>query len=133
MGFGFSQLAGDGCSVPVAAGDLAPGKPGGDLQKVVPCITPLPSDVLIPMYDAIGCNDSGCKGKGPYPIVGLAVFRVDSYSFNGNNYAGTLGKKCPDSDRGRYCIRGYFTTTVTSQGTPGDGVDFGAYQVYLSS
>jgi Flp pilus assembly protein TadG len=135
---GFSQLAGDGCSVPVSAGSAAPGQPGGALQKVVPCITnptspALPHDVLIPMYDSDACEAAGCTGKGPYPILGFAAFRVTGYSFNGNNYDGKLGKKCPDKDRGRYCIGGDFIKFTTSQGTPGPSTNFGATQVYLYS
>jgi hypothetical protein len=136
---GFSQLAGDGCAVPISADSTAPGKPGADLQKVVPCITnptgdALPHDVLIPMYDSAACAASDCKGKGPYPILGFVSFRVTGYSFNGNNYAGSLGKKCPeDRDRGRYCIRGDFIPDTTSGGTPGPSTDFGTYAVSLYS
>ena len=122
----------------ISAGGTAPGKPGGDLQKVVPCITnpnppELPHEVLIPMYDAAACLAAGCNGHGPYPILGFATFRVTGYSFNGNNYAGTLGKKCPDEkDRGKYCIHGDFIRFTTSNGTPGPSTDFGVYQIYLS-
>jgi Putative Flp pilus-assembly TadE/G-like len=136
---GFSQLAGDGCEVPISAGSLAPGKPGADLQKVVPCITNptsprLPHDVLIPIYDANACAASDCKGKGPYLIRGFAMFKVTGYSFNGNNYAGSLGKKCPDdNERGRYCIQGDFVRFTTSRGTVGPSTDFGAYAISLYS
>lgn len=135
---GFSQLDGSGCAVEISAGGTAPGKPGGDLQKVVPCVTSptgpaLPHDVLIPIYDAAECASAGCKGKGPYPILGFAMLRVTGYSFNGNNFDGTLGKKCPDDkNRGKYCLRGDFVRFVTSQGTPGTGGDFGVSRVYLS-
>jgi Flp pilus assembly protein TadG len=132
---GFSQLADDGsCAVVVSAGGTADGDPGADLHKVVPCITPLPHDVLVPMYDAAACQASGCKGNGEYPIVGFAMFHVTGYSFNGSAYDGTLGKKCPEEkDRGKYCIRGDFIRFTTSQGTPGPSTDFGTYQIYLSS
>ena len=136
---GFSRLDGDGCAVTISAGGTAPGQPGGALHKVVPCITnpnspALPHDVLIPIYDAAACEAAGCKGQGPYPILGFAAFHVTGYSFNGNNYAGSLGKKCPDDkDRGRDCIRGDFVKFTTSQGTPGPSTNFGATQVYLSS
>jgi len=136
---GFSQLDGDGCAVAVTAGGDAPGQPGGALQKVVPCITnpgspALPHTVLIPVYDAAACEAAGCKGRGPYPILGFAAFQVTGYSFNGNNYAGSLGKQCPDDHaRGRYCIRGDFIEFTTTQGTPGPSTDFGATQVYLYS
>ena len=136
---GFSQLLADGCSVQVSAGSPAPGQPGGALQKVVPCITnpnspALPHDVLIPIYNASACEAAGCKGKGPYPILGIAALHVTGYSFNGNSYAGSLGKKCPDGkDRGRYCIRGEFIDYTTTQGTPGPSSDFGVTQVYLYS
>jgi hypothetical protein len=135
---GFSQLAGAGCAVAVTSGDTVAGDPGADLQKVVPCITnptspSLPHDVLIPIYDAAACEAAGCTGKGPYLIRGLATFRVTGYSFNGNNYAGSLDKKCPDEqERGRYCIRGDFIRDATSGGTPGPGADFGTYQITLT-
>lgn len=135
---GFSQLRDNDCSVPISAGGTAAGDPGGDLMKAVPCIVnptapALPSEVLIPIYDAPTCNAADCKGKGPYPITGFAVFRVSGYSFNGNKYAGAgMTNKCPDDkDRGKYCIRGDFVRFVTSQGTPGSSTDFGVTQVFL--
>lgn len=135
---GFSQLVNNDCAVIVSASSTVAGDPGGDLQKQVPCITnptspALPHDVLIPLYDAAACKAAGCKGKGPYTILGFAAFHVTGYSFNGNNYDGTLGKKCPDESRGKYCIRGDFIRLVTSQGTPGSSSDFGVTQVYLYS
>jgi len=135
---GFSQLRDDVCAVEITAGGTASGQPGAALNKLVPCITnptspALPHDVLIPMYDAAGCKTSGCKGNGQYPIKGFAAFRLTSYSFNGNAYAGSLGKNCPDQSRGKYCMRGDFIAFTTSQGTVGESTDFGVTQVYLSS
>jgi Flp pilus assembly protein TadG len=137
---GFSQLdrIGQTCAVEITAGSLATGKPGADLHKAVPCITnpsgpALPVDVLVPMYDAAACAASGCKGKGPYMITGFAHLRLEGYSFNGNAYDGTLGKKCPEEkDRGKYCISGTFERFTTSQGTPGPSTDYGLYQVWLA-
>jgi hypothetical protein len=85
------------------------------------------------MYDAAECQATGCKGNGDYPVLGFAVLHITGYSFNGTNNAGTLGKKCPDESRGKYCIKGDFIRFVTSQGTPGPSTDFGTLQVYLSS
>jgi hypothetical protein len=135
---GFSQLVSSDCNVEITAGSTADGDPGGDLNKQVPCITnpsspALPNDILIPIYDSDACAASGCTGKGPYPILGFAAFTVTGYSFNGNNYAGTLGKNCPDNSRGRYCLRGDFIKFTTSQGAPGDSTDFGVSQVHLTS
>jgi hypothetical protein len=135
---GFSQLLDDNCAVTITAGGTAAGDPGGDIMKVIPCITNatspvLPHDVLIPMYDAAACQSSGCNGHGPYPILGFSMFHVTGYSFNGNRSAGTLGNKCPDNSRGKYCIRGDFIRFVTSQGSPGPSTDYGVYQVYLFS
>lgn len=139
---GFSQLANDDCAVTVSAAGSVPGDPGGDVHKQVPCITnpgtpALPHDVLIPMYDAAACEAADCNGHGPYPILGFAMFRVTGYSFNGSNYAGTLGNKCSDvpadNERGKYCIRGDFIEYVTSQGSPGPSTNFGTDLVYLSS
>lgn len=135
---GFSQLDGDGCDVVISTGGTAPGDPGADLQKVVPCLTNpeapyLPHDVLIPMYAADACQVDDCKGNGDYPIVGFAIFRVTGYSLNGKSYAGTLGKQCPDNSRGKYCLQGDFIPGTTPRGTPGSSDDFGAYQISLSS
>ena len=135
---GFSKLDGSGCAVAISAGGYADGQPGGALQTVVPCITnpsapALPHDVLIPIYDSAQCQSAGCNGQGPYLILGFGAFRVTGYSFNGIYYAGTLGKKCPDTTRGKYCIRGDFIKFTTSLGSPGSSTDFGVTQVYLSS
>jgi Putative Flp pilus-assembly TadE/G-like len=136
---GFSQLLGSGCAVTISAGGTAAGQPGGALQTLVPCITnpgppALPHDVLIPMYDAAACQSAGCNGHGPYTILGFAVFHITGYSFNGNNYAGTLGKKCPEEkDRGKYCLRGDFIKFTTTSGTPGPSTDYGVTKVYLYS
>jgi hypothetical protein len=144
-GFGLLEGDYDNCAVPVSAGGTVPGQPGGPLQKLVGCITnptapALPHNVLIPMYDAEVCQaDPDCKGHGPYPILGFAMFQVKGYSFNGSAYDGTLGNKCPTrpaekpSDTPKYCINGDFIRFVTSQGTPGPSTDFGTKQVFLSS
>lgn len=136
---GFSQLSDNDCEVAITAGGIAAGDPGGDIQKVVPCLTnptspALPKDVLVPMYDAAACVAAGCKGKGPYPILGFAMFRVTGYSFNGNYAGGGMDKKCPqDKDRGKYCLRGDFVRFVVSQGTTGTSTDFGVQRVFLIS
>jgi Flp pilus assembly protein TadG len=135
---GFSQLLATGCGVTVTADGTAAGDPGGDLNKQVDCITnptapKLPHDILIALYDADACAAADCKGHGPYPVLGFAALHITGYSFNGNDYDGTLDKKCPDETRGKYCIRGDFIRFTTSQGTPGPSTDYGTTQVYLSS
>ena len=138
---GFSQLDKSECSVPISANSTVAGVTGvGGLQNKVECLTnpppaaALPRTVLIPIYSASACDAAGCKGKGPYPILGFAALEVTGYSFNGNVYGGSLGKKCPeDKDRGKYCISGKFVEFTTSQGTPGPSTDFGVTQVYLYS
>ena len=135
---GFSQLDGTGCFVEITAGGTVDGDPGADLQKQVPCLTSptgpaLPHTVLIPLYDAAACQAAGCTGKGPYEILGFAAFEVTGYSLNGNSYAGSLGKNCPDKTRGRYCLRGDFERFTVPSGTPGPSTDFGVTQVYLYS
>lgn len=137
---GFSQLDKAGCSVPVDAGGTVAGVPGvGGLQNKVGCLTnssapALPHTVLVPIYSAADCQATGCKGKGPYLILGFAALEVTGYSFNGNVDGGTLDKKCPDDkDRGKYCIQGKYVDWVTSQGTPGSSTDFGVSQIYLYS
>jgi Putative Flp pilus-assembly TadE/G-like len=135
---GFGQLLNVNCAVTVSASGTVAGDPGGDIMKQIPCITNptapvLPHDILVPMYNAAACSDA-CKGHGPYPILGFAMFHVTGYSFNGNKFAGSLGNKCPDQNtRGKYCIQGDFIRFVTSQGSPGPSTDFGTSQVYLSS
>ncbi len=137
---GFSQLDKSECSVPISAGGTVDGVTGvGGLQNKVACLTnsswpPLPHTVLVPIYDAAACEAAGCKGKGPYLIDGFAAIELTGYSFNGNVYDGSLGKKCPDDkNRGQYCIQGTFVEYLASQGTPGPSTDFGVYQIYLSS
>ena len=136
---GFSALVNEDCAVDVTAGGTVPGQPGvGELHKIIPCITnptppALPHDILIPMYDSAACQAAGCNGQGPYTILGFASFRLSGYSFNGNNYAGSLGKNCPDSKRGKYCINGDFVEFVASGGDPGPSTDYGTVQVYLYS
>ena len=128
---GFSEIQTTGPCATSGANPI-PGDPGADLQKIVPCITPLPQDVLVPMYDAAACLAAGCNGKGPYKILGYAMFHVTGYSFNGNNWGGTLGKNCPQQGvRGRFCLEGDFIRFVTSQGTPGPSTNFGVVQVSL--
>ena len=134
---GFSQLLSDGCGVTVTADGTVAGDPGADLQKQVGCITnptapALPHDIVIAMYDAAACQAAGCKGKGPYPVLGFARLHITGYSFNGNKHDGTLGKKCPDETRGKYCIRGDFIRFV-APGSPGPSTDYGVVTVYLSS
>jgi hypothetical protein len=139
---GFSLLRDDVCSLSsVAGGPLPPGdvawyqgKPGADAKKAVPCITPLPKSVLVPLYDSAWCNVNNCNGNDLYPIKGYAEFQIDGYSFNGSSFDGTLGKDCPDTSRGKYCMQGDFIRYVTGVGTviPG-GTDYGATVVYLAS
>ena len=135
---GFSQLRDDICEVDITAGGTAQGQPGAALNKLVPCITnssgaPLPHVILIPLYDSKACRLTGCKGNRQYPILGFAGFKVTGYSLNGIDNAGTLGKKCPDETRGKYCLRGDFVPELTSGGTPGPSNDYGVTQVYLYS
>ena len=133
---GFGQLLNVNCAVAVTASGTVAGDPGGDIMKQIPCITnptspTLPHDILVPMYNSAACADT-CKGHGPYPILGFAMFRVTGYSFNGNKFDGSLGNKCPDNSRGKYCIKGDFIRFVVSAGSPGPSTDFGTSQVYLS-
>ena len=135
---GFSQLLSNNCNVTVTAGNTIAGDPGGDVNKLVDCITnptapTLPRDVLISIYNAPLCQATGCKGHGPYPILGFAMIHITGYSFNGNRFAGTgMSNKCPDDkNRGKYCIRGDFIRLVTSLGTPGTSTNYGVVQVAL--
>jgi len=138
---GFSQLDKSECSVPISANGTVAGVPGvGGLQNKILCLTnpppaaALPRTVLIPIYSTSACKAIDCKGKGPYLILGFAALEVSGYSFNGNVYDGSLGKKCPDEkDRGKYCIRGKYVEWVSSLGTPGPSTDYGVTQVYLYS
>jgi Flp pilus assembly protein TadG len=138
---GFSQLDKAECSVEISADGLVDGVPGvGGLQNKVACLTnpppeaALPRTVLIPIYSTSACQAIDCKGKGPYLILGFAALEITGYSFNGNVYGGSLGKKCPDEkDRGKYCLRGVFVRFIDFEGTPGPSTDFGVTQVYLYS
>jgi Flp pilus assembly protein TadG len=136
---GFSQLNKDGCSVTISSGGTVEGVTGvGGLQNKAACLTNPPSEaavpptVLIPIYSASACQEIDCKGKGPYLILGFAALEVTGYSFNGNVYGGSLGKKCEDDkNRGNYCIQGVFVDFIEFQGTPGPSGDFGVSLVYL--
>ena len=129
---GFSQLL-TTSKCTTAPGNPIAGDPGGDLQKLVTdgCITPLPKDLLIPMYDSAACKAAGCNGHGPYPILGYAMLHLTGYSLNGSRNAGTLGKNCRDPSRGKYCIEGDFIRFVTETGTVGTGTNFGVTTVTL--
>ena len=136
---GFSQLDKAECSTPAAAGEYVDGVTGvGGLQNKVACITnptapALPHTVLVPIYVSADCQATDCKGKGPYLIDGFAAIEVTGYSFNGNVYDGSIGKKCPDDrERGKYCIEGKFVDYLYSQGTPGPSTDYGVRQIYLT-
>ena len=138
-GFGQLDRANDSdCTVIITSGEGADGKPGGDLQKAISCITPLPKAVLVPIYDSAACAASGCTGQGPYAITGFAEFVITGYSFNGNKNAGTLDKDCPlrpgetKPTVPKYCIRGDFIRFV-ADGTPGTSTNFGVTDVYLFS
>ena len=129
---GFSQLdrASDSqCAITLNADGSVDGEPGGDLQKVVPCITPLPADRLVPIYDVTAISKANRdNGQGPYPILGFAVFHITGYSFNGSANAGTLDKNCPPRPASRapkYCIRGDFIQFVTRGHRPGPSPNFG--------
>ena len=65
-------------------------------------------------------------------VLGFAAIEITGYSFNGRFSGGTLGRNCPDRDRGRYCIQADFIRMTTSTGSPGSSDDFGVTQVYLS-
>jgi Flp pilus assembly protein TadG len=132
---GFGQLDddddGDPCTVHIEVPGMASGEPGNAFRDIIPCVSTLPAEILIPIFNDEECPEKGCQGNKLYPIVGFAVFRMTGYSFQ-QGAAGSLGKNDCDKEIGKNCIRGDFITTTTSQGTPGPSTDFGAYQVYLS-
>jgi hypothetical protein len=136
---GFSQLNRTDCSVPISAGGIADGIfGGGGLQSKEDCLihpppeAPLPRTILIPIYDAKDCKENCSPSSLPFLIKGFAALEVTGYSFNGNVFGGSLGKKCPDEkDRGKYCIEGVFVEFVGFDGTPGPSGDFGVSVVYL--
>jgi hypothetical protein len=143
---GFSQLqSGDtSCSIEIDANGDVPGKPGGDLKKKVPCITPLPKDVLVPIYDETVLSQvNHDNGQGPYHILGFAMFHVTGYSFNGNAHDGSLGNSCPGrpnnplfpgAEDPKYCIRGDFIRFLApGDAIPGPSQDFGVTKVYLTN
>jgi hypothetical protein len=145
---GFSQLArgSDGqCSITLNADGSVNGKPGGDLKKQIPCLSPLPQDVLVPIYDVSAISKANHdNGQGPYPILGFAEFNVTGYSFNGaGSSAGSLSGGCPPrpvdptnptAKDPKYCISGDFIRMLAPGDTvPGPSQDFGVTKVYLSS
>jgi len=131
-GFGKLTTTGD-CTLTFSSGTTVQGQPGNSFNGFPGCIGSLPSNVLVPIYDSNQCAPNRCKGNGQYTLIGFAEFRLTGYSFNGNVFAGTLDKKCPDQqgNLGKNCIRGDFIKFVTSQGTPGPSTNFGLVQVSL--
>jgi Flp pilus assembly protein TadG len=132
---GFGQLDSvDLCEVDITAGGTASGKPGNDVFKQIPCL-PLPSDLLIPIFDETQCPVGGCQGNDQYPVLGFAVFHLTGYRFlaggSGSN-AGTLAIDTCDDTIGKNCIRGDFIKFTTLDGIPGESEDFGLYQIFLS-
>jgi Putative Flp pilus-assembly TadE/G-like len=124
---GFGWLDQSGCAVPVAANSTVPGTTGVSSHGGEACVIQnLNTDILVPIYDAYVGNGS----HATYTVAGFATFRLSGYSFNGNDFGGTLGKQCPDEQtRGKYCIKGDFIRFSTQQGTIGGGQDFGSYAV----
>jgi Flp pilus assembly protein TadG len=137
---GFGQLdrdsnSDDPCEVLISSSSTAPGKPGNDLLKAIPCITNpsdpvLPREIMIPIFNDEECPEGGCQGNGEYPIMGFAVFNLTGYSFGPRS--GGLPLEC-DKSIGKNCIRGFFIETTTTQGTPGSSTKFGVTKVYLYS
>jgi Flp pilus assembly protein TadG len=131
---GFGKLTTtNACTVAFTSGTTVLGQPGNSFNGFPGCIGTLPTNLLVPIYDSAQCDPNRCKGNGQYTLIGFAEFRLTGYSFNGNVFAGTLDKKCPDQQGllGRNCIRGDFIQFVTSQGTPGPSTNFGLVQVSL--
>ena len=127
---GFGQLRKDeACRVKVTANNTWPGDPGNDFVNVIPCISTLPIDLMIPVFDDEKCPEKGCQGNGEYPIAGFAAFHLTGYSFFPRS-----GGEVPDCDKaiGKNCIKGFFTELVTSQGTQGPSENFGVSVIYLS-
>ncbi len=76
--------------------------------------------VLIPIYSALELPGNRLQGQGPVSRFSDSQrLEVTGYSFNGNVYDGSLGKKCPDEkDRGKYCIRGTFKDSPRHRAPP---------------
>jgi hypothetical protein len=126
---GFGWLSQSGCSVASTANGSYLGSNGVSSHGGEGCVIPLlGKEVLVPIFGGFVGNGS----QATYTMVGYAAFKLTGYSFNGTDYGGTLGKKCPlDKTRGNYCIEGDFVRFSTQQGTIGSGTDFGAYTVNL--
>ena len=126
---GFGWLDQSDCSVDVSANSTVPGTTGVSSHGGEGCvISNLGQEIVVPIYDAY----SGSGSQATYTVAGFVTLKLTGYSFNGNDYAGTLPKKCPDEQtRGKYCIAGDFVRFSTQQGTIGAGDDFGSYTVNL--
>ena len=126
---GFGWLDQSGCAVPISVDSTVPGTTGVSSHGGEACVIPnLGKQILVPIYDAYTGNGS----HATYTVAGFVTLELTGYSFNGNDYDGTLGKKCPDEHaRGKYCIAGDFVRFSTQQGTIGSGQDFGSYTVNL--
>lgn len=128
---GFGWLDQTGCSVHTSAAATFDGSNGASSHGGEACIIPLlGKEIVVPIFEGF----SGSGSQATYTVVGYATIKLTGYSFNGNDYGGTLDKKCPDEHiRGKYCISGDFVRFSTQHGTAGGTSDFGTYFVGLIS
>jgi hypothetical protein len=125
---GFGWLSESGCASSITANSTIAGTTGVSSHGGEACVIQnLNQQILVPIYNAF----SGSGSNATYTVAGFATFMLTGYSFNGTDFGGTLGKKCPDQSRGKYCIAGDFVRYSTQQGTIGPGQDFGSNIVNL--
>jgi hypothetical protein len=124
--------------VPDETGEL-PGDPGKDHKKYQECINPtgatapLNISALVPIYDSDTCTKANdCKGKGPYPVKGYAMFVIKGYRLQ--KTVMPPGESCADA-----CLFGDFIRFVLPAdlpdaviGDPDPDNQFGGYAIRLS-
>ena len=92
---GFGWLDQSDCSVDVSANSTVPGTTGVSSHGGEGCvISNLGQEIVVPIYT----RTSVAEANATYTVAGFVTLKLTGYSFNGNDYAGTLPKKCPDDD-----------------------------------
>lgn len=127
---GFGWLAPDekkSCYTTTEVGDKASSSPGNNMNQC-DISTIRDRTILLPLFDSADPDSSGGNGNNAWYLVhGYAAFHVTGYYFSGQSW----NKPCGGRER---CIRGYFTTMVSSDPDfeyGPDAPDFGAAAVQL--
>lgn len=144
-GFGWLQRLNGACAGNVSATGWATGDPGNSYPNACDIqLTSWAADisagkdvtVLLPIFDLV----SGTGSSTSYRLVSFAAFRLQGWSFNGNNFPTTFRNKAPYVPANLACtgscvgVIGSFIRYVSLDGayTLGNPPDFGAGVIKLT-